>query len=264
MPSQRPSSANHSTGARRGARNGVQPMRSADRLLQVLTSFTEANPHRSISDIARELVLPVTTVRRLVATLERFGLVRQSGHASQYGLGFEAIRLAEVALRGVDLVRDVGPFIDAVRAETGESVLLHVLDATGVITVSSRLSSRPIKIYETVGSRFAAAGGSSSGKVLLASLGDDIVRDLGGDALLATVSAARVEGYATNDGETDPGIWSVSAPVRDHTAAIVAAITVPTLRSASAERKDELVAAVVTAARSASLAMHCRPTELTA
>ncbi|MGH2996955.1 MAG: helix-turn-helix domain-containing protein, partial [Gaiellaceae bacterium] len=54
-------------------------MQSADKALAILAAFDEGRPDLGVSELAGELGLHKSTVSRLLATLEKRGLVRREG-----------------------------------------------------------------------------------------------------------------------------------------------------------------------------------------
>lgn len=255
-----------------GVSDEPQPMRSADRLLQVLASFSHEHPRQTVSQLSHRLGLPVSTTRRLLLTLEQHGFVAQSDSGDRvFSLSLQILRLAAVLLKDSDLVRNTAGVLAEAQSATDESVLLHVLDDDEVVTVAARQPSRGVKAFEPIGTRFAALSGSSSGKLLLAFLPDEeltTVLPRGGSwrsasgaatyskqAFRAQLVRVRENGYAENDGETDPDLWAVSAPIRDHTDHVVAALTIPCLRTRGADRRHELITLAIKYAAEASTAL---------
>ncbi len=246
-----------------------QPMRSAERLLQVLKCFGAASGPLSIADISRDLDLAGSTVRRLLITLEGEGFVRQA--AAGYSLDIQVIRLAASALAGTSLVKVAGPILDDLRDRLNEAVQLTVRDGAHVIVLDNRQSGHLTKMFHSIGHRFRSYRGSASGKALLAWLPEDqlaqllptagawgpltpcSINDLEG--LRVALAQTRARGYALNDAETEQGIWSVAAPVRDHSGEVVAALNMPCpVSRLSEDRRSQIIGAVCEAARSLSAA----------
>lgn len=252
-----------------------QPVRSAERMLTILKSFSSEKPERTIAEISEELELAPSTVRRLLLALENHGFLRQDDRTGRFSLSWQVLRLAAVAMETVDIVRQAGPILDRLLDETGESLQLTVLDEDMVVHLDGRESDHTFRVFHPAGHRHPANQGSASGKVLLAWLDDDDLDDVldeaewrqrtpstitDPDRYRAELAAIRSRGYATNDGETEVDVWAVAAPVHDHTGEVVAAINVPVpmTRASKKARQKELVAAVTGAARSLSAALGYR------
>lgn len=246
-----------------------QTMRSAERLLQVLSVFTLDHPARSISELSSELDLAPSTVRRLVSTLERFGYLRQE--QGRYVPHYQLLRLAAVAQASSDLVTAGSPILDRLAEETGEAVELAVRAEASVVVVSSRVSKQMFRLFRPTGSVYPAYRGSAAGKVLLAWLDErDLERVVpsGGSwpakipgsitttrQLRAALRIVREQGYAINEGETDQDVWVVAAPVRDDRE-VVAAVSIPCLASrVPATKKKQFVNIVCDGAAELSRAL---------
>ncbi|MGH6710295.1 MAG: IclR family transcriptional regulator [Bradyrhizobium sp.] len=243
-----------------------QPLRSAERMLDVLEAFTIAEPSLSVADVSAKLDLAASTVRRLLNALERHGFVRVDPRTGQFAPHYQVVRLAAIALQGNDLISTSSRSLDALRDQTDEAVQLTVLSGSDIVFVDRRESSNLIKIFSPIGHRDVAWGGRASGKVLLAWLAEDEVAAMlpapsdwpavGPNAtptpaaFLTSLHEVRDLGYAINDEETERDVWAVAAPIRDHTGNVVAAVNVPVLKSRATDpgRVAELIAATTSAA----------------
>ena len=208
-----------------------QPMRSAERLLQVLKCFGESKPGLSIAEISQQLDLAQSTVRRLLDTLEKHGFVKQDLSDRHYRLHYEPIRLAAAALAGSSLVAAAGPILDETRDRLDEAVQLTVRDGADVVLLDKRASSHLIEPSRRIGHRYPTYGGSASGRVLLAWLAETELakllprsgrweqftsRSIGDvESLRKVLAQTRKQGHAINNQETTEGLWAVAAPVRE-------------------------------------------------
>lgn len=250
-----------------------QPLRSAERLLDVLESFSAEHPARTTGEISEELSLAPSTVRRLLLALERHGFVRYDDQTSRFSPHYEILRLAAVTMATNDLGKAVAGPADRLAGSTGETVQVTVLDGLEVVHIDGRESAHMWKIFHPVGHRHCAYLGSASGKVLLASLSDGVVSAMLPDsrswpasagktkrAFITELKRVREQGYALNDGETERDVWSVAAPIRDFTGKVVAAINLPCplSRVADQRHKQDLIEATKQAAEQTSEALRFR------
>jgi len=250
-----------------------QTLRSAERLLQVLGTFTLERPSRSIADIAAELRLAASTVRRLVTTLESYGYLHAEGASGRYRPHVQALRLAGVAVAGFDLIRAAAPVMDTLAEQTGEAIELTVRSGASAVVVSSRVSKALFRLVRPVGSTYPCYRGAAAGKVLLAWLDEPTLGPLlppkgvwRGNVpqsitrtpdLLAALHDVRKQGYATNIAEREADVWVVAAPVRDYTNDVVAALGIPCLASrVPATERRRLTRMVCAAAKTLSQAAH--------
>ncbi|WP_199542988.1 MULTISPECIES: IclR family transcriptional regulator [Prauserella] len=250
-------------------------MRSASRLLQVLSAFTLDAPAKTIAEISRELELSASTVRRLMLTLEEHGFVRVDAESGRYRLHHEVVRLGAVAAQTSSLIDVAGPVMERLRDKTEETTQLAVRSGVDVVFVGTRDGPLGLRIFHPVGWRHPTYLGSAPGKVLLASLPDDELTELlpegpwpghtsrtvvSPEAFIDSLGPVRERGYAINDGETEQGVWAVAAPIRDHTGAVVAALNLPCPAArVPASRRMELITVTVEAADEISAALRFRP-----
>ncbi|HWD03951.1 MAG TPA: IclR family transcriptional regulator [Amycolatopsis sp.] len=243
-----------------------QPLRSAERMLDVLESFSTAQPALSIAEISARLDLAPSTVRRLLNALEEHGFVRSDPNSGRFAPHYQIVRLAAVAVQGNDLMSAASPAMDELLERTGEAVQLTVRSGSDTVFLSRRESQKLIKIFSPIGTRSPAWDGRASGKIHLAWLPEaDLLEMLppeeewpvsdGPNAsrtraeFRADLATVRERGYSLNDEETARDVWAVGAPVRDHTGNVVAAISVPALKARALDpgRAPELIEAVMSA-----------------
>jgi len=256
------------------AKTGEQ-VRSAGRMLMVLKSFTSDHPERSVSEITAELGLAPSTVRRLLVELEAHGFVRRDPITNRFRLGYQVLQIATVALDSIDLFRSASPVLDWLAAETGEGVQLAIFDERSIVHIDGRPSRHTFKVYHRRGQRHHGRPGSAVGKILYATFSEEELAEALADATweppasrdfdgledyIEHLDQVRRQGYAVNDGETDPDVWAVAAPVRDHTGTWIGLLNVPCLRSrVSADRESQLIEATVKAAQDLSASLGYRP-----
>jgi DNA-binding IclR family transcriptional regulator len=246
-----------------------QPLRSAERMLDVLESFTIAEPSLTATEISSKLSLAASTVRRLLHALEQHGFVRSDQQTGRFAPHYQIVRLAAVAVAGNDLISAASAPMDELRDRVDEAVQLSVRSGSDIVFIDRRESRKVIKIFSEIGSRHPAWDGRASGKVILAWLPevDEMLPPAGRwpvsagpnaaaarEDFLADLAEVRARGFAVNDEETARDVWAVGAPVRDHTGNVVAAVTVPVLkvRAVEQDRIDELCRAALDAARRVS------------
>ena len=78
-------------------------VRSVDRAAALLLALGESQGEAGVTELARRLGLHKSTASRLLATLQKRGLVEQDDETGKYRLGLVVIRLAERAERTLDL-----------------------------------------------------------------------------------------------------------------------------------------------------------------
>jgi IclR family acetate operon transcriptional repressor len=216
-------------------------VQSFDRAVAILDSFTAERPALGVAEIARITGLKRSTVHRLLVTLRRNELVQQLPNSTDYALGPHVLRLAEVAFHHIDLERTARTIMPRLRDECGETIGLHTRLGPTTRTVLDQVESRqPLRrTYTEIGIPIPIYLGAP-GKVLLAYSSAELREEvLSGklepatprtitdpDKLRTELDRTRRKGYALSLGERVPGISTLAVPVRNHTGAVVAALSV--------------------------------------
>ncbi|SDS67338.1 IclR family transcriptional regulator [Actinoplanes derwentensis] len=209
------------------------------RALDILELFLDRS-ELSAREVNERLDLPRTTVHELLVTLvERSYLIAVAGQPVRYRLGLPLFQLGSAFAGRLDLVREAQIVARDVAAACDEAVHVAVLDGADVIYLVKVDSTHPVRMVSAVGRRLPA-NCTAVGKVLLsgldrASLTAVLAKEpLAGmtpqsitdpDRLREHVERVRAEGIATDVGESDVAMRCVAAAVRDHSGAIVAAMS---------------------------------------
>lgn len=220
-----------------GTRNSAtQAVRKA---VHVLSCFSgSASSSLSVTELSAMTGWSKSTVSRLMAALQEGGLLRQDAASGRFSAGLGLVALAGAALAADALYLASHPHLVTLAAASGETANLSVLDAGQLLTIDEVPGTQPIKLTGWMGVR-QPPHGSSSGKVLLAALPREQCEAIlaaglppitprtqtNRDRLLQELERVRALGYAMNVEELAPGLTSVAAPVRDHTTAVVAAVS---------------------------------------
>ena len=191
---------------------------------------------RAFTDIVETTGLTRSTTHRLVKALEAHGLVAFQGSYG-YRLGPRLIRLAARAMRELPLRDLAHPVLERLARSTGESAQLFVRDSDQRVCVDSVESASELRTIVDVGAGLPLTAGSA-GKIFLAfdreAIRDEFIaraRKLTdktpvGDALARELATIRRLGYSTSAGERQPGVGSVSAPVRGSVGELLAVVSV--------------------------------------
>jgi IclR family pca regulon transcriptional regulator len=234
-------------------------VQSLARGLAVIRAFDDANPELSLSEVARRADMPRAAARRFLRTLETLGYVRASGDGSSrvFALTPRVLELGFSYLSALSLPEIVQPHLERLSRAVDESVSAAVLDGTDIVYIARVPTRRIMSVRITIGTRFPAYA-TSMGRVLLAGMTGDgtdaaveasvlaplterTVTDP--DAFRAELSRVREQGWSLVDGELEPGLRSVAAPLHSRSGAVVAALNVST--SATRDSIAHLVDAYV-------------------
>src|SRR5579884_2361201 len=215
-------------------------IRSVAKALQILEAFDGEHRTLRVTDLARGLGLPKSTVHGLLRTLGARGFVRQVEGGRAYGPGPALLRLATMVDREVLLVEAArGPLRELARG-TEETAKLGVGGGLSGVVLEAVESPRVLHTRGDVGV-VAPLYCTALGKAVLAFLPEEererIVgaltlraytpRTVGGrEALRRELERIRVRGYATDVQEHEGDVRCVGAPVRDGRGYPVGAVSV--------------------------------------
>ncbi|WP_046472001.1 IclR family transcriptional regulator [Allosalinactinospora lopnorensis] len=226
----------------------MRKLETVDRALQLLQAFERPGQELTVSALASRLGLHRSNASRFAATLADRGFLERAPGGDAFRLGPEIGRLGMLAMASRDLVVDAREAMVRLARETGETVVLSVLDNGETLNIAQVDGTHLVGARRWTGRR-AAPEECSDGKVLLA-FGSASPGDQRLSARLRTeLDAVRSRGWAFSVGDLEPGLNGVTVPVRDHMGLCVAALTVsgPEYRL-SEDKLAELAAAARTAA----------------
>jgi DNA-binding IclR family transcriptional regulator len=219
--------------------NAPTGARAIDRAAQLLVRVVESSEPETVTELAETTGLPKSTASRLVAALERQGLVQRDGGRGSVRPGPVLVSFARRRLPDADLVGLSGPALDRLAEATGETVNLAVATTRGVEQLAQRDSRHFLGSTNWIG-RTVPYHASAVGKVFLAygtaraperleRLAPRTIVDR--EELERALGETLARGYATAVEELEPGLWAVAAPIHG-TSRVVAALSVsgPTIR----------------------------------
>jgi sugar lactone lactonase YvrE/DNA-binding IclR family transcriptional regulator len=235
-----------------------------EKAVGILNLVSTANEPLTFTGLLKLAGLPRTTLHRTLATLCREGLLRHDPHTRTYRLGFRLLELAHEVWSGFDLRQSAQDEMIRLRNQTGETVVLAMLDGPTAILLAAEQSHRSAGLASRVGRRLPLHA-TALGKALLAYL-DSGQRDalLAGiettaftartltdaAALRAALDLARSRGYALEMEEHEAGVSAVAAPVLDLEGRPIAALAITARSDHLGEtRAHGLSASLIGAAR---------------
>lgn len=200
---------------------GVVMPQSVDRALGVLRAFRDGGPTLGASDLARRLELPTSTAHRLARALVAAGFLEQDTASARYRLGPAVAELGQLSFHQRGLHR-AGPELAALGRATSATVDLALRSGREALI----LVGDSVRPDTGLGLR-RPLHSTALGKVLLAWSPPSDLRELGPLAALtdrtivdpgelrAELGRVREDGYAVNDGESEPGVRTLAVPVLD-------------------------------------------------
>lgn len=248
------------------SKNRLGSVKNAARTLK---AFSAQHPTWGVAELAEHLSLSTSTTHRLLSTLADEGVLEQDPETSRYRLGLSVFDLAAAMPKQRTLHEAVLVSMTELRSRTGETVQVAVLDGRDVVYVERLDSPSTVEVFTQVGRRNSAHR-TSTGKALLAHIPSNhrdrllkgwvlepktehTITDL--SVLREELLRVKTRGYAENRHESELGIISIAAPIRDSSGYAVAALSI----AGSGERIDAnrsmYVEAVVVLARTVSVQM---------
>lgn len=223
----------------KAGRSADDNLKSLSKLVRVLDCFSVNDRNLSLAEICQRTGLPRSTAHRMMASLRDVGFLDQDRERDRYRLGLKLFELGSVALSNLDLHREARPMVDALRRISGQSVHLAVFDGSRAVVIqradSASESSGAMTFIEN-----APAHCTSVGKAILAYQPDEVVDrliDAGltrftestitkGDALKTELKKIRKRGYSVDDGEHQPGLRCIGAPIRNQSGQVFAGLSI--------------------------------------
>ena len=223
-----------------------RPVGSVARALALLDALAEGPA--GVNALARRIEVNPSSASRLLATLERGGLVeREPG--GPYRLGLHLVALADRVLARLDVLDIARPQLRALVVQTGETATLSVPGGDEAVIVDFAAGESSVVSMARIG-RPSVRHATAVGKVLLAYAGGDPgVLDAytertitSAEALAAELAAVRERGWAEAEGEREPDLNALAAPVfrRGGELAAIIGLQGPAARFTAARRAEVL------------------------
>src|SRR3712207_5004804 len=117
-------------------------VRAVDRAIDVLMCLSDDKAELGVAEIQAKLKLSRATLYRLLATLQRRGLVYAGGEPQRYRLDFGVMKLADALLTRLDVSTVAEPELSRLWHDTDETVALYVPASDRVRVLVRELRSR--------------------------------------------------------------------------------------------------------------------------
>lgn len=240
---------------------------SANKVLEILASYSHERPVRRITEISKDLGIPKSTVSRLVQELVSEGYLIKVPSSQGYMLGPTVNRLGGISLSRTKIVHEVSPLLNKLVVETKESAHIAILEGYDIVYIAKNASPYYAELTSDIGVSLPAHA-TSAGKILLSDKDEEYISDmfehgiqkitdktLGTyDKFLLELDQVRNQGYAFSVGELDSDNFSGAVPVFDENERIACAISVagPLARRSSPEKEKNFINLMLEVADEAS------------
>ena len=230
------------------AQRGIQSIEVGGQLLRALVHHGRP---MALKDLAREAEMSAAKAHPYMVSFGRLGLIEQDRTTGHYLLGPLALQLGLISLQQANPVHIATPLIAELAQQIGHTVAIAVWGDRGATIVRIAESPAPLHVNMRHGTVFSLTN-TASGRLFGAYLDPTVVRDLleqerqreqkgptvppqrgmppvqplpDWKDFEAQLHEVRSRGLSRSEGEILPGVSAMSAPVLDHTGAIVLAVT---------------------------------------
>ena len=205
----------------------------------ILNLFSQKTPEWGVSELAKKLALPKSTVSEMMATLASQGLLERTS-TGRYRLGWRLYELSQTLLDTTDFYPEARRAMHELVDRWGETTSLGVLSGSEIVYLEKLPAA--FAVYEMLANMniHVPAYGSSLGKVLLAHRKWDEVEEMFKgrqldaftprtiitlESLKKELERVRRQGYAVDEEEVAAGVCGVSAPIYDLDGNVTASIS---------------------------------------
>ncbi len=108
---------------------------AVEKAIQILFCFRDGQVEYGPAELGRILNANRSTIFHILRTLERYGLLQRDETTKKFRLGYSLVDLGQVVLRRMDLRSVAKPLMQELTEETGETVLLSILDGQSVLVI---------------------------------------------------------------------------------------------------------------------------------
>ncbi len=207
---------------------------AVERALTIFEIMGAARKGLTLSEIARSLELPKSSVHYVLSTLERRGYLYRRGERGRYMFTSKLFSLASSAQSGLGLGEESRPFLRQLMESTGLTVHMALLEQNELVLIE-KAEPTPFRLPSWVGKRMAIHC-TGLGKALLAHLPEERINQIirqglmqyndntivSSRKLLQELARIRQLGYSLDDEEETVGLRCVGAAVLGSGQAIAA------------------------------------------
>ena len=230
---------------------------AVDRAFALLITILESPAPPYLSDLAKRHELPKSTTSRLLAAMERQGVL-QRDRSGAFLAGHVLSAFAREQNQESILIAQIRPVLQSLAAETGETANLAVA-GNGHINLIDQIDGHYLLGATNWVGRKVAYNASALGKILLAFGAVSIPTGRLERYTVATITSRikleseleriRKVGYATIIDELEEGLTAVAAPVFDSRGEVIGAVSLsgptPRMPANALPALGELIAAEI-------------------
>lgn len=219
------------------AESGPHVLSSVATAVRLLKCFSEGEAEIGVTSLAKRLGVAKSTVHRLATTLVTEGMLEQNRNTDKYRLGIALFGLGALVRQRMNVSTEGRPYIFDLRDATNETVHLAVLDRAEVMYVYDLESNQAIRMRANLGERKQALC-TAEGRAIIAFLPqkerEALLRQpiyprtpkttTDAQSLRAALDEVVARGFAREDEQSEIGMRSIAAPIRDDSGRVIAAV----------------------------------------
>ncbi len=213
-------------------------IQSLERASAILEEVARRRDGATLSELSRSLGLHTSTLYHLTRTLVGIGYLRTGPEDKRYRVGRGIFQLASACLDEAELCAAVEPYLDRLAGETEEATHFAIWERKSALILTRRAGPKALQITERVGT-LRPVYCTAIGKALLSGLSEENyvshIQDIefeqftpntlkDAHELRRQVDKVRRDGIAFDDGEFNPEVRCMAAPVRDFRGRVIGAI----------------------------------------
>ena len=215
-------------------------MQAVDRISVILREICRAEHGITLTELSDAVLLPKSTLHRILRSLERERFVYQDDDTKRFRLGSEILLLGSRALNQIDIADISRPHMESLFKQLDETIFLSVFEKDRVVCVHRiEQVGRAVRYFVKVGAVMPFHC-SAAGKAVLAYQPNKTVKSIlqkcdymrytpltmtDPNLLMEELERTRRSGYAVCDREMEPLVRAISAPVLRHDGTAIASIT---------------------------------------
>ncbi len=188
-----------------------------------------------MTEVAHKLSLPKSNVSRLLRSMRDVGLLDSARDGRGYSPGLMLVGFGEVAGAGQTLGLRAHAAVSRLSEQSGHAGFVSALVGRKMVGLTHHAGRNPLQVGVALGDQKLFVDACATGRALLATMGDDAVRELLGgevsrataqspatmDELFERLALVRQRGYAESHNEAGKGVGAIAVAVRDERTAEV-------------------------------------------